>query len=579
MSGVIAAVVVVATGHGPFAPAPGLAANDVQPLVRVTAVVSDRRGNLVPGLTASDFELFVDGAPQPIHSVEVAPAPAAPRAYGILLDEFHTAAADSAAVRAGLLHFFERQVRPQDLAFVVKPLDSLLAIRPTADRAAVRSAVEGFEGRKGDFAPRTLFERQYMAQAPNAVASARGQIVTSALRAIGAVLAQTDARGTIVLVSDGFERMRAGRDIPANLQATVRVANRADAPVYAFAPALSASPQNGTAPPDPAFAALHALTMQTGGLLVTGANELVPGLARMLRDLDRHYVLTYRAPHGRDGRFHALRVGVKRNEAEVRARNGYLVAGPALTTSVSNDAAPLRVLRRSPLIQSWSGIAPLDRGRVRVTFAWEPSVPRPGSTARTAAASLLIHASTPDGVTLFDGPVTAATAAAAPEAPNRAVFEAPAGTVRVDVKVLAARGVVIDTDARDVAMPRTRAGSPTIYPPAVTRVRSAREFRSALAAGAAPAASRDFRRTDRLLISVPAIDADGSPATVAGVLLNRSRQPMRELPAMSVPDAPPGVTHFELPLAGFAPGEYTLRLTVPQSRGSAAEHVTFRIIG
>jgi hypothetical protein len=38
---------------------------------------------------------------------------------------------------------------------------------------------------------------------------------------------------------------------------------------------------------------------------------------------------------------------------------------------------------------------------------------------------------------------------------------------------------------------------------------------------------------------------------------------------------PAPATQFDLPLAGLAPGEYTLRLTV----GTVSEHVTFRVQG
>ena len=118
----------------------------------------------------------------------------------------------------------------------------MTAIKPTDDRDAIRRAISSFEGRKGDYTPRTVFERNYMAQAPEAVRSARAQIVTSALRTIGTVLTQ-DGRGqvAIVLVSDGFERGRSGRDLPANLQSVVRVINRADAAVYAFTPSPPAA--------------------------------------------------------------------------------------------------------------------------------------------------------------------------------------------------------------------------------------------------------------------------------------------------------------------------------------------------
>lgn len=556
---------------------------DSEPLIRVTAVVTDRRGQLLAGLKATDFDLMVDGKPQPVDSVELSRAAAAPRVFALLLDEFHTAPDDSAVVRDSLLRFVDQSIRPDDLAFVVKPLDSLTSIAPAMNREALRGAIASFAGRKGDYTPRTAFEKHYMAQAPTAVAHARGQIVTSALRAIAVTLSQTShGRPAIVLVSDGFERMRASRDLPANLQSAVRIANRADAPVYAFAPAPEAAVEGDAQAVEPRITALRSLTAQTGGDLVIGATGIDQGLARMLRDLDSHYVLTYKAAHGSDGRFHALQLGIKRPGLQVRARAGYVapLSADLRAALTPGPPAPPRVLRRSPLIQSWFGMLPIESGRAALTLTWEPTPPRPGAPPRAAAATILVTASIADGTILFDGAVAPAVEQGSPEVPNRATFDAPAGAVRVDVKVLDARGVVLDTDARDVTVPRLRGDTPTVFTPAVIRTRSAREFREAAraASAAAPIATRDFRRTDRLLIRVPAIDPAGAPATVTATLLNRWRHPMRDLPSLAA-DSPAGVTQFDLSLAPLAPGEYTVRFTVIHGGRPFSEHVTFRVQG
>ena len=558
------------------------AAPDVDAIVRVTAIVTDRRGQPLAGLAPADFELLVDGKPQPLDTAELTKGAVAPRAFAFLLDEFHTSAGDSAAVRDGLLQFVDRALRPADLAVVVKPLDPLTEIRPTTDRSAVRDAIATFAGRKGDYSPRTVFERNYMAQAPAAVAWARGQIVTSALRAIGATLSNTpNVKPAIVLVSDGFERMRASREVPANLQSAVRIANRADAPVYAFAPAL-APPAGDTGGADPGLEALRALAADTGGEVVAGAGELANGLARMERDLATHYVLTYRPAHGSDGKFHALQVAVKRPDVQVRARTGYLAPMSAAMRAAATRApsAPVRVLRRSALIQSWSGVLPGDGGRSAVTLTWEPSPLLAATPARRRPETIVITASAADGTVLFDGGVRSAGAPALPDVPNRATFAAPAGPVRIDIKILDPKGVVLDTDARDVTVTAPRTDRPTIYAPAVMRTRSAREFRDALDLGSVPPIpTRDFRRTDRLLIAVPAFDATGAPAPVTGVLMNRWRQPMRGIAALDGAGAPAGVTRFDLPLAPLPPGEYTLQLTVAHARGTVSEHVTFRVGG
>ena len=463
--------------------------------VRVTAVVTDKRGQLLRNLKPSEFEVLEDGRPQTVEAAEyVSRAAGGPRTIAFLLDEFHTAAADSASIRDRILHFVDTRLRPGDSALVVKPLDPLTAIKPTDDRDAIRRAITSFEGRKGDYTPRTAFERNYMAQAPEAVRWARAQIVTSALRTIGNVLTQ-DGGGqvAIVLVSDGFERGRSSRDVPSNLQSVVRVINRADAAVYAFTPSPPVAETDGTEDAgDGGVQALRRLAKDTGGDLFAGPAAFEAGFARLASDLDAHYVLTYRASHGNDGRFHAVEVAVKRPDATVRARAGYVAPmsetmRAALTPAASS--APLRVLRRSALIQSWAGITPSEEG-ADLMLTWVPvSV---ATSLRTRAASVVITASAADGTVLFDGAIAPVGEGRGASLPDYASFTAPVGPVRVDMKILDAKGVVLDTDARDVAVQKPRAGAATIYAPGVLRARSAREFRDIVSdpVGRAHAAAR-----------------------------------------------------------------------------------------
>jgi len=213
---------------------------------------------------------------------------------------------------------------------------------------------------------------------------------------------------------------------------------------------------------------------------------------------------------------------------------------------------------------------------------WVPSAPYPSTVTATPskprASTVVITASTPDGTVLFDGPVGPTADPVSPAVPNHASFDAPVGPVRVDMKILDVKGVVLDTDARDLTVPKPQTAGPTIYSPAVLRARSAREFRAlAEDPNAAPVPTRDFWRSDRLLIRVPALDASGMPAAVSATLLNRWRQPMRTIDPMDQQSAP--ITQFDLPLAGLAPGEYTLRLSVAAPGGMVSEHVTFKVQG
>jgi VWFA-related protein len=549
----------------------GSASEPTGTVVRVTAVVTNARGEPVAGLRAGDFQVTVDGTPQAVDGAEYRTATSnTPRAFGLVLDQFHVDAADSAAVRDALAPFIDA-LRPGDVALVFKPLDSLASIRPTADLQALRAAIAGFDGRKGDFTARTVFEQKYMAQAPNAVVAARAQIVSSGLRAVASLLGELpNVRPAVLLVSDGFTRQRADRTLPANLLSAVRIANRGDVPVYVFSPGTAVADPAET---EPAQKMLQGVAVQTGGDVFTGITSFGDGLKRMTSDLDAHYVLSYQPPHGDDGRFHSVQVALKRPNARVvRARAGYVAPLAAeLRAAAMPSPASTRMLRRSTFIQSWSGVVRTADGKPRVTFTWEPTM-RPGN-AVPGAAMLVVTASTPNGSVLFDGNVTAVGAAPAPGSANRAEFEAPSGRVLIDIKVLDSKGIVLDTDSRDFEVPKLEDARVTLMPVAVLRVASARQFRTVSEdPEAAPVASREFRRTERLLLRVPAYEPGGAPARVSATLLNRWRQPMRALPAMSV-SLPDGVTQFDVPLAPLAPGEYTIRLTA----GTVVEHVTFRV--
>ena len=176
------------------------------PRIRIDAVVTDAQGRPILDLRPSDFELLENGVAKPLDQVELHPLPRAAgdvppieseadeqraakepdtRVFAFFLDEFHVSSGLSTdRVRHAMTEFVDEKLRPQDLAIVMKPLDSVNSIRLTRDRALLHGAIDGFTGRKGDYEPRTRFEELYIGRAPGAVAAARRQIVTAGLREI-----------------------------------------------------------------------------------------------------------------------------------------------------------------------------------------------------------------------------------------------------------------------------------------------------------------------------------------------------------------------------------------------------------
>jgi len=544
--------------------------------VRISTVVTDRAGKPVMGLTLKDFELREDGVVQTLVAVD-ARRPE-PRRIAILLDEFHVQAADSVRVREAVTRFVSERLRPEDLVLVLKPLDSLPAIRLSADRSKARDAIANFEGRKGHLEPRSKLEEDTLGRVPALIEASRAQVVLSALRAIVGHLGSAPGRSAVLLVSEGFAqqpRRLSSRGLP-DVGIVERYANRYDVPVYAFDPRPSGSEPDATA------VMLGKLVSETGGTLSHG-DDLAGNMARAGTEMDGGYTLTYVPARGDDGKYHPVQVTVVRREADARSRGGYVAALSAEARRAIRDSAeggpalPTRQLRRSPLIDVWFGVTRADAAQGRVVVTWEPGRPAIG-TARSNAARVTLKATTRDGKVLFDGMLAPMRTGGVPDASasDRAEFDAPVGRVQIDMTILGIAGDKLDVDARDLEVPAMKSSTPLLLPAILIATQSAREFRELTAdLNAAPEPSRQFRRTERLLIRVPAY-ASGYPVRVTGRLLNRLAQPMHDLE--SLPDSG-GIAQFDLPLAPLAPGEYYLLFTVPGPSGPVDQRVGFKITG
>jgi VWFA-related protein len=546
--------------------------------VRIATVVTDRQGRTVSGLTLKDFELREDGVVQKIDSVETRAQ--APRRIAILLDEFHVDAAATENVRSAVSWFVSTRLRADDEIVVLKPLDPLMTIRLTDDHNAVRQAIASFDGRNGEYEPRSQLEEETMGRAPALVETSRVQVVMSALRALTMHLGNVnEGRSAILLVSNGFMQMQHRINLTGLPDAGVvdRFANRYDVPIYAFDPRPSVAD-------DAAETTVDRMVRETGGMLFRGG-DLSANLSRAATELDSGYTLTYTPTHGEDGKFHPIQVNVIRGvlakaagkDDVARARAGYVSPlPPEMAVTARSKGGPVlstRLLHKSPLIEVWSGITRIDPTYGHIAVTW---LPAPNSTQTVQIA---VKATTGDGKLLFEGflaPVRVGEPANTAN-PDRLEFVAPPGRVQIDMTLLNSRGQKLDVDARDIEVPAPSAAAPVILPPILIGTRTAREFRVVAAdAAAAPDPAREFRRTDRLVIRVPAYAA-GKPATVTARLLNRVGQLMHSLEAL--PETAEGITQFDLPLAPFAPGEYFLQFTVTGPAGPVDERVPFKITG
>ena len=592
--------------------------------IRLEVIATDKLGAPITNLRAEDFSVLVDGVAQKLDGVEwrsnapPAVGPVAPpdeikddadearaarergtRVVGIYLDEYHVSAGENTERVRGAVSRFVDELRPSDLLVVMRPLDHLTSIRFTRDRAAARAAVSSFTGRRHDYTPRSAFEDQYLGRSPSAVRAARAQIVISGVRALATRMGDLGVGlGGIVLLSEGFttDVPRARERRLPDLQGFVRASSRFRVLLYAFDPGVVAPPpatadadadatEVGAAVESSAF--LQGLARQTGGDALPAGQDLGPALQRVSRDLDSYYVLTFTAPHGNDGRFHPVQVTAKRRDAQVRARAGYW---SPLQSELRAAAArieltpilPTRALRRSPFIESWFGQTVEPGGGRRIIFTWTPSPARTPARGKPPARPdvVALKVTTPAGAVLFDGEVGAARGGNTSSLrPDSAVFQATPGRLQFDLTILQADGSKLDVGALDFEVPNVRGANPVILPPQLLSAGSAREFRDIEAdANAAPLPGREFRRTERLLLRVPTFEPAGNAVQVSAKLINRVGAVLIDLAPMPA-EAGRTLTQFDLPLARFAPGEYSIEVAARSDAGTARELIRFRITG
>ncbi|MQA28956.1 MAG: VWA domain-containing protein [Luteitalea sp.] len=547
----------------------------IRPLPRPTidVIAADGLGRRVDSLDPGDFAAFEDGLPRPIASAEFVRDRS--RVFGIFLDEFHTAPGAAAdRTREALLSFVRTGLGADDRIAVFKPLDSLLAIKLT-DRESAARVIESFEGRQGDYTPRSAFEQNFLAWAPARIDRARNQIAVSALNAMAIHLgAATSGRKTLVVVSGGLQRrsrVRGDEPLPT-LESVVRAANRNHVSIYPIAP-------RSTADAGAAGDVLRALAAETAGRALLATDDLAAGLNAVMSDASGYYLVTLQPGDRRPGdRFHPVEMQTTRKGVTLRARRGYWVAAPAPVRSTRLGREPAPVANKiSPLIRPWFGMAPGSDGATRVSFVWEPAPRVPGDRLRQQVpARIALTVSRADtGATVFDGAVLPSSQATdvADGEETRAMFELPPGKMRVRMSIQDSASQQLDTDVREVVV-GSFPGPLTLGTLQVLRTRSAREFRSVAASvDAAPVAARQFSRAERLLIRVP-VYAAGDPPTVSASLVNRFGV-MRALKAERSPGS--GGYQIDVPLASLVAGDYVVEVTASTEDGAVRDSVTFRV--
>jgi VWFA-related protein len=642
--------------------------------VRVDVIVSDKSGNNVADLKATDFNVTEDGKPQTIETFKLikldggaVPSPEGPprqilndsdeeleaarddvRLFAIFLDDYHVGRNNSVTVRKPLTQFIETQLGPSDMLGVMYPLQPVSAVRMSRNHEAIVKGLQTFDGRKGDYTPRNQIEEQYAHLPAQTVEDIRNQVSLSAIEGLIVHMGSLkQGRKALILVSEGYSSILppqlrdavagvkglgnpaafdplagandpnedraqafANFDMQDRLRVLYDAANKNNVAIYAVDPrGLAAAgfgiEDNIGAQVDSTYLrnsidTLRTLSEQTDGRAIVNRNDIAGGMRQIVRDTSAYYLLGYNSTQApSDGKFHEVKVRVNRSGVQVRARKGYwaLTADdtkralappkPGPPKAVEAALAAVSTPSRSRVIRTWIGTSRGENGKTRITFVWEPAPHVPGEreAASEMPSRVTLTAAADDGSPYFRGRLPDAASATATAKPGtapgagaqRITFEAKPGRLQLKVSVEGASSQVLDSETREIAVPDLTAPQTLFGTPEIFRARTVREYQQIkVDADAVPTALREFIRSDRLLVRVPAYAPGSTTPTLSVHLLNRASQPMFEMPVS--PGSAPGTQQFDVPLASLPPGEYLLEIK-PQGSDSPKELVGFRITG
>jgi VWFA-related protein len=541
----------------------------------------------------------------------------------IFLDDYHVRKGNAMVIREQLSRWVG-QLGPRDLVAVLYPLTSISALTFSRNHEGTAMAMMRFEGRKYDYNPKNDYERQFDNMPPELVEQARNELVIRALTsACIYVGSMREGRKTILYVSEGLvatlpagarttgnyrpatgsdpstsQSFFATADLMNRMRDIFSAATRNNTSVFTLDPRGLAPSEFGVADNvgldadrlimNEALDSLRTIADQTDGRAIVNRNNPMPELLKMVRELSAYYLLGYTSTIGaRDGKFHPIQVRVKRQGVEVRHRKGYWAftedevrrasappkAGPP--TDVANALEELAsVVEPSSHrgVSLWVGAVRGASEKARVTLAWEAAaVPAQDPIDRVARISLV--AIDGGGQELFRGPVEPDPAAG--RVAGRVSFDAPAGLIKLRLSTENASGQRIENEDATYEVPDFTGARPIISTPVVYRARTAREItllRAATETLPLPTITRQFSRTERLLVRFDAYGPAGTTPKVAVRLLNKMGESLAAFPD---PTAASGSTFdVDVTLAALPPGDYLIEISA-----TSATETTKRLLG
>jgi Ca-activated chloride channel homolog len=267
-------------------------------LVVLNVTVTDKAGQYVKGLKASDFKVYEDGVEVKPNMIASFSLQESPYAAVVLLDSSGSMEARFSLARSAAIRFLDG-LRPEDVAAVYR-FDSKV------------ERVQEFSGGR-DLAPTAYAIR----------AKGMTTLNDAIVEASKTLADRTEVRKAIVVLSDGMDTFS-----KASSDKAVETALAVGASIYAVD--MSSLEVGGTSGRQSALS-LKGFAEKTGGRFITtpGGPQLRDAFTGIADELGHQYTISYRpANTKRDGKWRALEVKAVRDDLVVRTRKGYRAPKP-----------------------------------------------------------------------------------------------------------------------------------------------------------------------------------------------------------------------------------------------------------
>lgn len=548
------------------------------------------------------------------------------RLVTIFLDDYHTRKGNAMAIRDKVARFVT-ELGPRDLVAVMYPLTPVTAITFSRDHEGIARAIQKFDGRKYDYQPRNPAEQIYFRLSRPQIEELRNSIVIDALEGLCVYLGSLrQGRKTVLMVSEGMgaslpieietngqvqsspgsvaDQMRGRADFQASASLLMRMkdifkaATRTNTSIYTLDPRGLATGEFDLSDGMPvAFESdkrvlnettdnLRVIADQTDGRAIVGRNDPLPALRQMLKDSSSYYLLGYTSTEApRDGKFHEIKLNLKRKGVEVRYRKGYWAMSadniersvkgpdrPTLATDYAEALGGVAEPERGHPVRTWVGFDKGEDGKSQVTLVWESA---PNASANEIPEQMNVVATFVTGDMLFRGKVVRDPNAVTPS--GKVTFASPPGAMRLRLTAEGPGGTLIDSEDKELVVPDYTKVGPTVTPPQIFRARTARDLQALRqSASAMPTTSREFSRTEQLLLRFKAYGPGGTP-TVTVRLVNAVGDVMSTFPPAEA--RADGLIEMPFPLGGLVTGTYLIEIEARTSDLQSRVVIGFRITG